>query len=442
MRWIELWLFIVTAVVFALSPVWVLSDSNYSMLLSESIIHNHSTHLNSYRFPAPIREDARCVSPPPPVPLEEQTFQLDRVNGDVLYCYPHGTSILSIPFVVLMGIFGVSPSTADGQYNWAGEAVIQRLLASLLMAAFALLIFRTAILMLGLLPSLLIAGGTAFGTQVWSTASRAMWSHTWLIFLGGLLAYSLLRRETGRGKPGPMILATLLCLMYFTRPTGAISILCVTAYMFAFHRGEFLAYSLTGLAWFAAFVAYWWFAYRKLIPDYYLSSGFNLRGLPTALPAILISPSRGLFVYVPILIFVFYLLIRYWKSLPFKQLVVLSLAIVMLQIFTIALWPVWWGGYSYGPRLLTDAIPWLALLAILGTAGRLLSTPSAKFNSSEAITALALLVLSIAINGRGALAWPTATWHIVVDIDSHPSRAWDWSYPQFMAGLIAPPKYK
>ncbi len=266
--------------------------------------------------------------------------------------------------------------------------------------------------------------------------------HTWLIFLGGLVAYSLLRRESGQRKPGPAILATLLSWMYFTRPTGAIPILCVTVYVFAFYRREFLTYALTGLAWFGGFLAYSWFTFGKLIPDYFVDSRFDIRGLSTALPAILISPSRGLFIYVPILIFVFYLLIRYWKTLPFQRLAVLALAMVMIQILTIALWPIWWGGYSYGPRLLTDALPWLALLAILGCAARLRRNGTAKFSRSEALAAFALVALSIAINGRGAVSWPTARWHIVVDIDSHPQRAWDWSYPQFMAGLIAPPKYQ
>jgi hypothetical protein len=41
-----MWLFAVTSVVFMLSPVWVLGDSNYSMLLSENIIRNHTTYLS------------------------------------------------------------------------------------------------------------------------------------------------------------------------------------------------------------------------------------------------------------------------------------------------------------------------------------------------------------------------------------------------------------
>lgn len=114
---------------------------------------------------------------------------------------------------------------------------------------------------------------------------------------------------------------------------------------------------------------------------------------------------------------------------------------MVMQILVVAMWPIWWGGYAYGPRLLTDAIPWMALLAILGCAGRLQSNEIASFSRSELVAAFALIAVSIAINARGATSWPTARWHTVVDVDSHPNRAWDWSYPQFMAGLIAPPKY-
>jgi hypothetical protein len=439
---LELWLFVLTGLIFLLSHVLVMSDSNYSMLLSDSIILNHSTNLSAYQFPAPIREDTRCVPPLPPIPFKSVTYQLARTNGSVEYCYPHGTSILSIPFVALMRMFGVSALTPSDRYDQNGEAVLQRLLAALLMAGFTVVLLRTALLLLGVLPSLLIAGGTAFGTQVWSTASRAMWSHTWLIFLGGLVAYSLLRCEANHDTPEPVILATLLSWMYFVRPTGAVPVICVTVYMFVFYRREFIPYALTGMAWFGGFIAYSWFAFGKPIPDYYLSSGFNLRALPANLPGILISPSRGLFVYVPVLLFVFYLLIRYWKTIPCQRLAMLALAMVATQVLLIGLWTIWWGGNSYGPRLLTDAVPWLALLAILGYASRLTKDGSAKFTRTETAAALVLLALSVAINGRGAMSSATADWYTIVDVDDRPDRVWDWSYPQFMAGLIAPPKYQ
>jgi len=335
-----------------------------------------------------------------------------------------------------MNLLGVYPYDPDGHYNLANEELIQRLLAALLMAGFTIVVFRTALLVLSITPAVLIAVGTAFGSQVWSTASRVMWAHTWLIFLGGLLTYELLRRERNADSPRPMIVATLLAWMYFVRPTGAIPIICVTVYTFLFCRSGFMYYALTGLAWFTGFVIYSWFTYEKLIPDYYLDSRISINSIATALPAILISPSRGLFIFVPALIFVFYLLIRYWTTIPYARLAILSLSIVTIQTVLVALWPVWWGGYSYGPRLLADAIPWLALLAILGCAARLRSANNAKFSRAEIATALSLLALSIAINGRGAISVATATWNVEVDIDRHPERVWNWSNPQFMAGVL------
>lgn len=437
---IGLWLFLVTSLVFVLSPVWSLQDSKYSMLLSESIIRNHSVHLNAYQFPEPIREAERCVSPSAPLQSAFLTYQLDRVRGNVVYCYPNGTSILSIPFVALMNVLGVHCYSPDGRYLRFGEGAIQRFLAALLMAGFTVVVFNTAARILEVGQSLIIAIGTAFGTQVWSSASRVMWSHTWLIFLGGLATYYMLGRETGCTKRGhSIVLATLISWMYIVRPTGAIPVLCVTIYVFAFWRRDFIAYSLTGLAWFAGFVCYSWFTFGKLIPDYYLDSRIDFGNLLKNLPAVLFSPSRGLFIFVPELIFVFYLLIRYWASTPYPRLAMLSLSIMAIQTVLVALWPNWWGGYSYGPRLLADGLPWLALLAILGCAARLRSDKAGKFSRAEIATALSLLALSIAFNGRGAISQATADWNPEVDIDRHPERAWNWSNPQFMAGLIPPP---
>ena len=54
--------------------------------------------------------------------------------------------------------------------------------------------------------------------------------------------------------------------------------------------------------------------------------------------------------------------------------------------------------------------------------------------------------LAIGLEHRDKWAWSDvvapAYWNVVVAIDSIRSASWDWSYPQFMAGLIAPPKYK
>jgi hypothetical protein len=434
-------LFALASLAFMFSPVLVLSDSNYSMLLSDSIIRHHSTHLNSYHFPSTIAHSAPCISPSPSDAIDPETYQLDQVKGNVVYCYPNATSLLSVPFVVLMEVFKVSPVTADGRPYIEGEALLQRLLASLLMAGLTVIIFRTARVLLDLRTSVFLAVGAAFGTQIWSTASRSLWAHTWLIFLGGVVVNLLLRAGAEKSKFRPVLLATLIAWMYFTRPTALIPLVCLTIYIATFHRSELAQYALTGLIWFAGFITYSWFTFGKLIPDYYLDARTTPNALPSVLPTLLFSPSRGLFIYVPILIFVFYLIVAYWKLVPYKNLALLALSIAILQLLLVGSWPVWWGGYSYGPRLLTDTIPWLCLLAILGLAARVNKGGVVTFTKTEAALALALLSLSIVLNARGAISPATRRWNLEVDIDRHPERALDWSYPQFAAGLVRRPKF-
>ena len=95
-------LFAIAFAVFAASPVMDNADSRYSMVLSESILRHHpGGHLDAYLFPGTIAE--MSTSTPPTIdPPNPQTYELGRVNGHVVYLFPNGSSVLSIPFVALM----------------------------------------------------------------------------------------------------------------------------------------------------------------------------------------------------------------------------------------------------------------------------------------------------------------------------------------------------
>jgi len=433
--------FIFTLFVFCISPVSVLSDSQYSLVLSDSILRHHSVHLNSYRFPDPIAQDAPCGQQSARDSHLSNEYELNRIGQNVVYCYPNGSSILSIPFVAIAGLAGWRPLTPDGRYDYSGEARIQRMLAAILMAALSCVVFRSSLLFLDLTTSLLVTAATAFGTQVWSTASRTLWSHTWFILLAAWVVYLILKCEREQSEPRPALLATLLSWMYFVRPTGVAPILCVTAYMALNHRHKFLSFAAAGGAWFAAFVAYSWLTFGRLIPQYYVNFRTNLSEMPIALAGTLISPSRGLFIFVPTAGFAIYLVIRYWRDLPCARPAVVALGVVAIQTAIIGSWHFWWGGYSYGPRLMTDLVPWFVLLGILGLAARAAAPPE-RSHRLETIVGLFLLGISVLMNERGAVSWATFRWNDTVNIDFHPERAFDWSYPQFMAGLIRTPDYE
>ncbi len=278
--------------IFLQSPVPQMNDSQYSMLTAESIIRNHTPDLSSYaikHYQADLPFDSLADG--------KHAYQLARTNGRLLYGFGHGTSILSIPFVAMMDLVGISPATADGKYNLAGEVIIEKMLAALLMASLVIVFFRLASLRLNWQWSAIVALGAGLGTSVWSTASRGMWAHTWEIMLGGVVVYLLLAAARG-GSVRPVLLATLVSWMFFVRPIGAVPAVTVGIYILFYRPREAIPYAIAGALWLGAFVAYSMRIFGTSVPYYYLSD--DPRGIGVhfmqGLYGTLFSPSRGIFV--------------------------------------------------------------------------------------------------------------------------------------------------
>ncbi len=94
----------------------------------------------------------------------------------------------------------------------------------------------------------------------------------------------------------------------------------------------------------------------------------------------------------------------------------------------VSLFPTWYGGWSFGPRFLTDIAPMLLwflppVLELVVTRRRLVL----------GVVVAVTLVASVAIQARGSLDQSTADWNWSphgIDVDH--SRLWDWSDPQFL----------
>jgi hypothetical protein len=423
--------FTITGAIFILSHNHQVADSKYSMLVSESLLHHGTFTLDRYQFP-----DADNLT----APGWRGIYHLEMINGHVYYLFPPGSSILSLPWVALMNTVGISAANTDGTYNPRGERIIQATLAAILMAVFACLVFFTSRLLLPLIWGVLIAFGAALGTQVLSTASRGLWSDTWGILLVGFVVYMLLAHGSGGRRLRPVLLATLLAWSYFVRPTNSIAIVAVTAYMFFLCRPLFIRYAAVGAAWLAAFVAYSWFHFGHVLPSYYLASRLTFQSFWIALAGNLISPSRGLLVFVPVIIFLFYVLIRYAKELKFRRLAILCLAIIVAHLIVVSGFSPWWAGHSFGPRYTAGLVPWFAFLGILAIKARVSwreKHEPARYSrrwKTEIACGATLLLISVGINARGAMNGATAVWNqIPVNVDDHPERVWDWKHPQFLA---------
>jgi hypothetical protein len=432
--------FFVSLAAFALSPNRQLADSHYSMLLSEEIYRHHDFYLDAY-FKPPL-DPAKY----PGIAFGEYPYMIERDQGHLYYFYPPGSSILSVPFIAVLNHFGFSAIGAGQQYDQNGELAIQGRIAAVLMAAFTACVFATAYLLTASLGwSFVIALGTALGTQIWSTASRVLWSHTWGVLLLGFAILYLVGGEQRRWRVNPVVLATLMVWTFFVRPTNAISYALVSIYVVLRLGPILIGYVATSLVWMGAFVLYSEYHFGQIVPAQYLQSGgfeLNPPGWLQALAGLLGSPSRGILVFSPVLFVVVIWLVRHRRLLPLPGLVGLAVAACALQLLLVASWKIWWGGFAYGPRLLTDLVPWLALLAMAGVvawrrAGDSESAGYARVRGAELVVASVLLALSVWINWRGANSIATAWWNVVpVSVDTDPSRVWDWSQPQFLATRV------
>jgi hypothetical protein len=408
--------------VFRSAPNLQFGDSQYAMLLAENLLRHGDLALERYDLP-------------------EHDYRLERVGGHRYYAYAPGTSLLSLPFVAIARSGGSSSIRPDGAYDARGELLLDSRLAFVLMAAFAAIVYCTARLVFPIPSSAGITLVAAFGTQVFSTASRAMCPDTWSLVLIGLAIFLLLKSMVRSERLNLPLLGTVEGAAYLVRPTATVVVLAATAvYVGVTRRKEIWQFLLPAAAWIGALAVYSRQVFEVFFPDYHDTRGLDFAAPVTGLLGNLVSPSRGLFVNVPVAAAIAFALVRYRRTIRLKRLMWLALAVVLGHLILIAGSTTWWGGHGYGARPTTNLVPWLAALGVVALdaffAAGCIGRPA---DNAVAIGAGLLCVSSIAVNAVGAFSPDAARWNVMPEnIDESPSRLWSWRRPQFLAPFVEP----
>jgi hypothetical protein len=286
-----------------------------------------------------------------PVKGQGVPIYLTLVKGRHVSIYPVGGSLLALPFYLPSAIGPVSSqSLFPEQLEKVSAATLTALSAVLLNFALRRLTSRAF--------ALLITVVYALGTSSLSVSSQALWQHGPSQLTLSAALYCLVR---GRSEPRWVGLAGFpLALAIVCRPTDVIIALALAAYVCIHHRSAVGTLMFTGLP--PALFQLWYNATYFANP---LWTQVPLLGLWTTplwegLSGILLSPSRGLFVYSPILLLSMLGIGLAWQRNGDPLLRYASVG-VLLTILLYGKWAMWWGGSSYGPRLLADVTPVLAL---------------------------------------------------------------------------------
>lgn len=397
-------------------------DSIWTIHTAMSILREGSTNLDAYSE----------VIPP-------GDYRVEIVDGHVYSRLPIGLALVAVPivFVIDHDHNGVWPNDLYDylKHNPPGSIVmsIEKLLASLMVALTAVLIYSIARRYLDRMYSLLVTAVFAYGTSAWSTASMALWSHgPSMLFLTLSLFLILQARDTPRLI---QFASQPLALAYVMRPTNIIPVLVWTLFVFVRYRRWFWRYLFWALPVVIFFLSYNLVTYHNWLSPYYrpetLGSPPNLL---EALAGTLISPSRGLFIFSPVLLLSLYGIGVKRKTVGLELLDYCLLVILILHWILISTNWSWWGGWSFGPRLFTDMIPYLIYMLIpaVGQAPKLVAGKKIIYSSILATVVLA----SCLIHFRGATSLAVFEWNIEpTDVDKNTQRLWDWRDIQFLRGI-------
>jgi hypothetical protein len=93
----------------------------------------------------------------------------------------------------------------------------------------------------------------------------------------------------------------------------------------------------------------------------------------------------------------------------------------------------WWGGWTFGPRYLTDLVPFLTFFLAL-------VWRDAVSRVALRATLAVCIALAIFVQIIGVFYYPAGAWDSTpVTVDDQPSRVWDWRDPQLLRTWKAGP---
>ena len=433
-------------------PVSLSGDSRWTIPTALSLIHRHTADLRVFS-PSIVKTHfymMECVD-------EDHTRRypltsLDQCETGRFYAFnPVAVPVLAIPFVVVIetAMHIVSPITGtlvnrfehpvlraflEGDAGGSKE-ILEILISSVFVAGAVTLIYLAALELLPASSALLVALTFAFGTLMWSLVARALWQHSPSVFLNSLLVLLLIRGNFSRRVCVGS--GFILALAFFVRPTNAVPVVVIGAYLLVRVGWEAAVWLAAGaVAPVAGFVWMNLSMYGTVLAPFFLPVRANATSLAfhsqigLALVSNLFSPARGLFVFMPF--FIFLLVPGVWRE-PMgdrqRQLRPWFCALVACHMVLIATHTDWWGGYTYGPRYLVDVFPYLMILwspAVKWVGGHL----------GRRVVLVATLLVAGFIQFRGATSIKAQEWNSTpVSVNSDTGRIWDWRDPPFLRGL-------
>ncbi len=278
--------------------------------------------------------------------------------------------------------------------------------------------------------SLPLAAAFAFGTNTWMISSQALWQHG----TGELLiALALLLLGSKVSRLRAVMLGCACVLMAANRPPDALIAGAIALFLFWSQRRGALWFLAGAVVPLAALLWYNLFFIGDVAGGYGMlkAAGLSFFQLDwRGVPGLLVSPTRGLLVFTPFLVFLPVGLRHRLRTPESKGLAVAFIGGVAAQLLLYSQAD-WRAGSAWGPRWLTDILP--ILLWMLAPAPLVLR-PLARYLFVVSVVA------SVAVQAIGAF-WYTKVSDELIYAGNPTSKraAWDPGNIPFLTELRHPP---
>ncbi|HEX5069094.1 MAG TPA: hypothetical protein VFV78_02675 [Vicinamibacterales bacterium] len=306
--------------------------------------------------------------------------------------------------------------------------LIAKLTASTLTAMAVVLVFLTLTRFASATASAAVAIGLGIGTNYWALLSQTMALHDVVAFGLALTLYNWTRptahltsRHIWMGALG---LGLAVVARQQTAPLVGLLGLGLLARVGWQRALPPLAFAVGLLGILLAF-QWHWFGHvlgavpmlESLHPEVHAVTGTISTEPWIGAAGLLISPSRGLLIFSPVVLVALLGIPGALRTLPYHG-IGWALGGSLALYLVYAAYTVWWGGHSYGPRYLLDFVLFL--------------TPPAAVALDTVLRprwaqALCVLALAWSIVAAGTGAFLADDWNTKpAEVDTHHERLWDW----------------
>ena len=416
-RLTALLLFIFSFLIYFLTDKTTPVESQWTVRTAISIIKNHNTNLDEYRELA-----------------QAQQFEgVDQINGHLYAHYPITPVIIALPFVWVSYEFSqIIHYDFISSIAIGGGKKCELFIAAFLTALSVILIYLIAKKFLTNRLAILSALIFAFCTPAWSTASTGLTVQSITLLISCILIFLLIKDDI---KPITVaIIGFTAAIGCMTSPIYILIFILVVGFVFLKFQKYFLWLGAALLVIIPLFIYNSSIYYSLFGPTFYISN-FSGDNALIAMLGNLISPARGIIIYSPIILFAIigiYLLAAHKKL---DACAWLFLIIICTGYILISCQFIWWGGWHFGAAELTCLFPFLIYFLILFFKWM---KDQQKSMPVINITIIALAVLSLFINYRGAASTAVAQWNFVpADVNEHTERLWQFNDLPFLRFKIS-----